>query len=577
MLPVKKSAVPEPGAVRVHRRRRVWTFAAGAGIGWALAQLAGTLLDGELQALRLLFLPLSALAGGLAALGVAMHFAGAADPGREAVRRRLLRATLAVLALGLVLLLGLYLRFARRIQYGENGRSVAFLVGASRSALCDCPADDAECIEAISLDAGKIRACWPDRWQVELALALSYLAALGSSGMVAGLLIMPPKPPQGFQGSQGSQGSQGYLDFDVWIDQRSEGLYRAKAWSGAAGFEATESFTLPDALADGELRRPGGGASRGGLGVAAAGASPEQVGDELFRAVFQGELLKAFQGCLAKAHGGSGLRIRLRLNDVPHLADLPWEYLYDAEGRGFLALSGRTPVVRYLELSEGLGTLLVEPPLRVLAVISTPRGYRELAEADEEWRRLGAALEPLRRSGLIELERLTLPTLGALEARLRTGQPVHVLHFVGHGGFSELRGEGVLVFEDEDGKGVPVGGPSLAYLLQDHPSLRLAVLNACNGARASREDAFAGTAQVLVQHGVPAVIAMQSEVMDETACRFAEKFYRGLAAGLPVDACVGEVRRALAAERNPEWGTPVLYLRATDGRLFALQDRDPCD
>ena len=129
----------------------------------------------------------------------------------------------------------------------------------------------------------------------------------------------------------------------------------------------------------------------------------------------------------------------------------------------------------------------------------------------------------------------------------------------------------MLVFEDEDGNGVPVGGPSLAYLLQDHPSLRLAVLNACNGARASHENTFAGTAQVLVQHGVPAVIAMQSEVMDETACSFAEKFYRALAAGLPVDACVGEVRRALAAERNPEWGTPVLYLRATDGRLLALE------
>ena len=57
---------------------------------------------------------------------------------------------------------------------------------------------------------------------------------------------------------------------------------------------------------------------------------------------------------------------------MPQLAGLPWEYLYQAEGRGFLALSGRTPVVRYLELSEGLGTLLVEPPLRVLAVIATP-------------------------------------------------------------------------------------------------------------------------------------------------------------------------------------------------------------
>jgi hypothetical protein len=564
----------------LNRKRQSWVFAAGAGLGWVLALLAGTLLDGELQAVRLLFLPLSALAGGLAALGAAAFFSGLA----ETVRRRRLRAVLAVLAAGMTLLLGLYLGFAVRIRYIDHGhtRSVAFLIGTSRSGRCDaCSDDDAKCIEEMGLDPSQFRSCWKNLWFVQLALALSYLLTLGNAGSIAGLLMIPARPQQ----SPGAaQAPQGYLDFDVWIDQKSEGVYRAKAWSGAAGFEATASFSLPPVLAGGELRLVAGGPRRGGPSSAgenpanpadtANAASAEQVGDELFRAVFQGELLKAFQGCLAKSQGGPGLRIRLRLNDVPHLAGLPWEYLYDAEGRGFLALSGRTPVVRYLELSEGLGTLLVEPPLRVLAVISTPRGYRELAEADAEWRRLGAALEPLLQSGLIEVERLERPTPEALRSRLQTGQPVHVLHFVGHGGFSELRGEGVLVFEDEDGNGVPVGGPSLAYLLQDHPSLRLAVLNACNGARASHEDAFAGTAQVLVQHGVPAVIAMQSEVMDETACSFAEKFYRALAAGLPVDACVGEVRRALAAERNPEWGTPVLYLRATDGRLFTVENGD---
>lgn len=557
MSRTKKSAGPEA--------RPRWVFLAGAGLGWVLAQLAGALLDGELQTLRFLFLPLSALAGGLAALGAWKHFGGLADTARDAVRRRRLRIALAALALGMTLLLGLYLGFARRVTYGGSSRSVAYLVGTSRSGLCECSAIDALCIQDMGLNPELIRPCWKNRWLVELALALSYLLTLGSAGTVLGLLMIPARP----SGSPGAP--RGYLDFDVWIDQKTEGVYRAKAWSGAAGFEATECFSLPAALAGGGFYGAGDGALRGGPGAAADEAGPERAGGELFRAVFQGELLKAFQGCLARARGGPGLRIRLRLNDVPQLAELPWEYLYDAEGRGFLALSGHTPVVRYLELSEGLGTLLVEPPLRVLAVISTPRGYRELAEADEEWRRLRAVLEPLRAGGLIQLERLERPTPEALETRLRTGRPVHVLHFVGHGGFSELRGEGVLVFEDEAGDGVPVGGQSLAYLLQDHPSLRLAVLNACNGARSSRENAFAGTAQTLVQRGVPAVIAMRSEVMDETACGFAEKFYRALAAGLPVDACVGEVRRALAAERNPEWGTPVLYLRATDGRLFALE------
>jgi hypothetical protein len=549
------------------RPRRRWLLPAGAGLGWVLAELAGTLLDGELRTLRSLFLPVSALAGGLAALGAWTHFASLADAAGDAARKGRLRASLAVLAAGAATLLGLYLRFAVPIAYGGGAGSVTFLKGWSRSDLCDCPADDPGCMQAMGLDPARIHPCWNGTWAIELALALSYLLTLGSAGTIAGLLMVPAEPR-----SPGAP--PGYLDFDLWIDQKSEGLYRAKAWSGAAGFEAAGSFALPAVLADGDLLRAGGGSPRGGAGAAggAEGATPERIGDELFRAVFQGELLKAFQGCLAAARHGAGLRIRLRLNDVPHLAGLPWEYLYDAEGQGFLALSARTPVVRYLELSEGLPTLLVEPPLRVLAVIATPRGYRELAEADEEWRRLGAALEPLRRGGRIEVERLARPTSEALEARLRAGPPVHVLHFVGHGGFSELRGEGVLVLEDERGDGVPLGGPALAYLLQDHPSLRLAVLNACNGARSSPDDAFAGTAQTLVQHGVPAVIAMQSEVMDETACGFAEKLYRALAAGLPVDACVGEVRRALAAERNPEWGTPVLYLRATDGRLFALED-----
>ena len=573
MSPNKKSATPET-------RRRWWVFLAGAGLGLALARIAGTLLDRELHAVQYLFIPMSTLAGGVAALGASTHFASLADTARDVVRRRRLRITLAVLGLGITLLLGLYLGFARRISHpDEKGhtQSDAFLVGWSQSGRCNCvQGDDEGCINNMGLDPSKLRACWNGIWFVQLALALSFLLTLGSLGAIAGLFMTPAKHPQA---PAAPQPPPGYLDFDVWIDQKSNGLYRAKAWSGTAGFEATEHFALPAGLTDGGLSLAGGGALRGGPGTADAadiadGASPQQAGDELFRAVFQGELLKAFQGCLAKARSGPGLRIRLRLNDVPQLAGLPWEYLYDAEGRGFLALSGRTPVVRYLELSEGLDTLLVEPPLRILAVISTPEGYRELAEADEEWRRLVAVLEPLRRSGLIEVERLERPTAGALESRLRTGQPVHVLHFVGHGGFSELRGEGVLVFEDEAGKGVPMGGPSLAYLLQDHPSLRLAVLNACNGARSSHENPFAGTAQVLVQRGLPAVIAMQSEVMDETSCRFAEKFYQALAAGLPIDACVGEVRRALAAERNPEWGTPVLYLRATDGRLFAVEGGD---
>ena len=52
-------------------------------------------------------------------------------------------------------------------------------------------------------------------------------------------------------------------------------------------------------------------------------------------------------------------------------------------------------------------------------------------------------------------------------------------------------------------------------------SLRLAILNACEGGRTSRLDPFAGSAQTLVQQGIPAVIAMQFEIADDVASTFA--------------------------------------------------------
>jgi hypothetical protein len=108
-------------------------------------------------------------------------------------------------------------------------------------------------------------------------------------------------------------------------------------------------------------------------------------------------------------------------------------------------------------------------------------------------------------------------------------------------------------------------------LLHDHASLRLAILNACEGARASRTDPFAGTAQSLVEQGIPAVIAMQFEVPDETAILFAHEFYGAVADGYPVDTALAEARKAIFARgEGLDWGTPVLHMRAPDGRIFDL-------
>jgi hypothetical protein len=167
------------------------------------------------------------------------------------------------------------------------------------------------------------------------------------------------------------------------------------------------------------------------------------------------------------------------------------------------------------------------------------------------------------------MEQATLP---ALADHLLRGQ-YHVFHYIGHAGFDQRSQDGVLVLEDGTGRGRLASGERLAVLLGNHPAMRLALLNACEGARTSSDDPFAGTATTLVRTGgVPAVIAMQFPITDEAAVTFARGFYTALSVGRPVDAAVTQARLAVFAQGSDvAWGTPVLYMRAPDGRIFDVE------
>ena len=79
-----------------------------------------------------------------------------------------------------------------------------------------------------------------------------------------------------------------------------------------------------------------------------------------------------------------------------------------------------------------------------------------------------------------------------------------------------------------------VRGQDLGVILHGH-SLRLAILNSCLGATSGGVHPFSGVAQSLIQIGLPAVVAMQTEITNGAAVLFAEKFYQSVAEGLPVD------------------------------------------
>jgi hypothetical protein len=64
---------------------------------------------------------------------------------------------------------------------------------------------------------------------------------------------------------------------------------------------------------------------------------------------------------------------------------------------------------------------------------------------------------------------------------------------------------------------------------------------------------------------------MQFEISDEAAITFSHVLYEAIADGYPLDASMAEARKAVRNQPNAtEWGTPVLYLRAPDGRIFDM-------
>jgi hypothetical protein len=301
-----------------------------------------------------------------------------------------------------------------------------------------------------------------------------------------------------------------------------------------------------------------------------------EFGGKLFDAIFSRDMIACLRSSLDEAarREAMGLRFRLHLQEAPELARLPWEFLFDTQLERFFATSETTPIVRYLEMPERITPLAVDLPLRILAMISNPEDpkYTRL-DFEGEKAKLQESLYQLTSQGKVEVDWLEKPTLAALLRQLRTHE-YHVFHFIGHGGFDEKSGEGLLVLEDEQRRAWPAEAGRIGTILHDHRLLRLAVLNSCEGARTSITDPFGGTAATLIRQGIPAVVAMQFEITDKAAITFSAEFYNALADGLPVDAAVSAARKAILSMPNDlEWGTPVLHMRSPDGILFSIEKR----
>jgi hypothetical protein len=395
-----------------------------------------------------------------------------------------------------------------------------------------------------------------------------------------------------------------YDDFWVEFTPREGGDYDVtlRAPDGAS---ATETFHLPftaDELTD-AVRTIGYTRSRAAAppspppSPSAAGAdadrdigdvapdprlSAEQFGDRLAKALLVGDAGKLYVSSRnAAVAKDRGVRLWLSLGKAPGLMSVPWEFLYLQPT--FLASQRRTPIVRFLQTDAPIQPRRIESSVEMLGVVASPTDLPPLDVAEER-KRVDDALAKVRETRPVNITWLDPATPKALRQALQQGD-YHILHFVGHSGFTGDEKEaaeavtgsgvsvsdagGVIYLQNEDGTKAPISDAQLVNLLGDL-NLRLVVLNSCEGARSNAVDPFAGIATSIVGLGTPAVLAMQFEISDKAAIAFADELYQSLIVRQePIDVAVAEARKAVFTEVNEtEWATPVLFLRNADGKIF---------
>jgi tetratricopeptide (TPR) repeat protein len=279
---------------------------------------------------------------------------------------------------------------------------------------------------------------------------------------------------------------------------------------------------------------------------------------------------------------GEGQPALLTLSTIePDVLGQPWELLRDQ--RGPLALQGiamRRQLLDLQTVSAASATL----PLRVLLVISRPRDTGFIDPRTST----APVLEALERlpQGTVTVDSCAPPTLRRLQEMIGDARerqaPYHVVHFDGHGDFLPRTGQGVLAFEDEQGRTDLVKGTALGNILKDL-KVPLVLLEACRGSQLSDRAVSGSVAPALLQSGVSSVIAFSHSVHVAATRLFVERFYQKLAVGRSVGQAFTEARLRLHEEPArwlhlgpgartvdlQDWFIPQLYQVGDDLALFA--------
>lgn len=302
----------------------------------------------------------------------------------------------------------------------------------------------------------------------------------------------------------------------------------------------------------------------------------EAYGLALGQALFEGSVGDGYRQCKAAAQAlGITMRVRLFVGpSAPRLHAVRWETIRDVDDGSPLLTDEAVVFSRYLSSNDWRPVgLRPKSQLRAVALVANPSDAADFGpdglapiDVDREVTTARQGLSPLPTRVLAGRKDATLDRL--FDA-LRDG--CDILYLVCHGYLAG--GAPVLLFEDDDGHGVPIRGVELVERIRDLVRMpRLVVLASCQSAGAGEESrsndggALAALGPRLAEAGVPAVVAMQGNVSMQTVSRFMPVLFRELQRD-------GQVDRAMAAARGtvrdrPDWWVPTLFMRLRSGRIW---------
>lgn len=330
----------------------------------------------------------------------------------------------------------------------------------------------------------------------------------------------------------------------------------------------------------------------------------QHLGVSLWQWLFDGPITGSFERSQGIAIGQEHpLRLRLEIRD-PELIALPWEIMQSQPGSRALSLNRKILLSRTSSDVDELETTALDKSLKILLVIgqdsphindpaiadpaiadpvedpaaediSTANSAAEAPSADpaaapdimlrlsEEAALLKKILEQssdlsMRPTARRKVDVLLQPSAAEVSRVLERGD-YNVFFYSGHG----VPGpDGGLLFLSE----ATLSGTELAQVLT-RAKVKLAVFNTCWGAQPEQSQQRAlprsSLAEVLLHHGLPAVVAMRDSIADEEAISFIQVFAQALAERKPVDEAVAIARQQLLTLyhfNQPAWTLPVLYM-----------------